>query len=105
MGSARAPCGRNGYVATLGWRAPMAAPSEEPHAHRPLPLFRRIQLALFAGLVVLAAVFYVLWGLRYGGWFDNGVYAVTIVLLRFGLAGMWLTMPSPAATAPPAARP
>lgn len=83
----------------------MAASGEELSAHRPLPLFRRIQLALFAGLVVLAAVFYVLWGLRYGGWFDNGVYAVTIVLLLFGLTGMWLTMPSPPAAAPPSARP
>lgn len=105
LGSSRGAAGRNGYVATLGWRASMAAAGEEEHAHRPLPLFRRIQLALFAGLVVLAAVFYVVWGLRYGGWFDNGVYAVTIVLLLFGLAGMWLTVPSPAAHAPPTARP
>ena len=68
-----------------------------------LPLQRRLQFWGAAALVVLAAVFYVGWGLVYGGWLDNGVYAVSIVLLMFGLVGMWLTMPNPPAssTAPP----
>jgi hypothetical protein len=55
----------------------------------------------FAALVVLAAVFFVGWGLTYGVWLDNGVYAVTITLLLFGLAGMWLVLPNPPAPAPP----
>jgi hypothetical protein len=55
----------------------------------------------FAALVVLAAVFFVGWGLTYGVWIDNGVYAVTITLLLFGLAGMWLVLPNPPAPAPP----
>jgi hypothetical protein len=55
----------------------------------------------FASLVVLAVLFYVGWGLNYGVWLDNGVYAVTITLLLFGLAGMWLMLPNPPA---PAAR-
>lgn len=54
----------------------------------------------FAALVVLAVTFYVWWGLSYGVWIDNGVYAVTITLLLFGLAGMWLVMPNPPAPAP-----
>jgi len=49
----------------------------------------------FAGLVVLAVVFFVGWGLSFGVWIDNGVYAVTITLLLFGLAGMWLMLPNP----------
>ena len=55
----------------------------------------------FAGLVVLAVVFFLGWGLSYGVWIDNGVYAVTITLLLFGLAGMWLMMPNPPTPAGP----
>jgi uncharacterized membrane protein len=55
----------------------------------------------FVGLVVLAVMFYVGWGLSYGVWIDNGVYAVTITLLLFGLAGMWLMLPNPPTPAPP----
>ena len=55
----------------------------------------------FAALVVAAAVFYVGWGLSYGVWIDNGVYAVTITLLLFGLAGMWLMLPNPPTPAAP----
>jgi len=55
----------------------------------------------FAALVVLAVLFFVGWGLNYGVWLDNGVYAVTITLLLFGLAGMWLVLPNPPAPAPP----
>ncbi len=55
----------------------------------------------FASLVVLAVLFFVGWGLNYGVWLDNGVYAVTITLLLFGLAGMWLVLPNPPAPAPP----
>jgi hypothetical protein len=76
--------------------------TEESGSGRAIPLHRRIQFGLFAGLVVLAAVFYVWWGLSYGVWFDNGVYAVAIVLLGFGLSGMWLSLPNPPVKAPPA---
>jgi hypothetical protein len=55
-------------------------------------------------LVVLAAMFYLWWGLFYGAWLDNGVYAVAIVLLLFGLSGMWLAMPNPPAPPPPPTR-
>jgi len=55
----------------------------------------------FASLVVLAVLFFVGWGLNYGVWLDNGVYAVTITLLLFGLAGMWLVLPNPPTPATP----
>lgn len=82
----------------------MAAPtaSEPLPARSTVPLHRRVTFALFAGLVALAAVFYLWWGLAYNGWLDNGVYAITVVLAGFGLAGMWLVLPSPAV--PPAPR-
>ena len=56
----------------------------------------------FATLVVLAVAFYVWWGVAFGVWIDNGVYAVVITLLLFGLAGMWLVLPNPPTPAPPA---
>jgi hypothetical protein len=60
-----------------------------------LPLPRRVVFWGFAGLVVLAVAFYLWWGLSFDVWVDNGVYAVVIVLLLFGLAGMWLMTPNP----------
>src|SRR5208282_2439284 len=50
--------------------------------------------------LVLAVLFYAWWGFSFGVWIDNGVYAVVITLLLFGLAGMWLMMPNPPAPAP-----
>jgi hypothetical protein len=86
----------------------MAAPASElhevvePRGPRPMSLPRLVSFWAFASLVVLAVAFYLWWGLEFGVWIDNGVYAVTITLLLFGLAGMWLVLPNPpAATAPP----
>ncbi len=63
---------------------------------------RQVTFWGFASLVVLAVAFYVWWGVSFGVWLDNGVYAVTITLLLFGLAGMWLMLPNPPApVAPP----
>ena len=80
-----------------------AVPAESPEepAPRGVPLHRRITFALFALLLLLAVVFYVYWGLAYDGWFDNGVYSVTIVLALFGIAGMWLVTPYTPVRAPP----
>jgi type VI protein secretion system component VasF len=68
---------------------------------RQMPLTRQVMFWGFAGLAVLAVVFFFGWGLTFGVWFDNGVYAVTITLLLFGLAGMWLMLPDPPVPAPP----
>jgi len=77
------------------------ATSEPPPTSSPLPrvrglsLTRKVSFWGFATLVVLAVAFYVWWGVAFGVWIDNGVYAVTITLLLFGLAGMWLVLPNP----------
>ncbi len=80
---------------------PEAEGAEGPGASRGLPLSRRVAFWGFATLVVLAVAFYLWWGLSFDVWIDNGVYAVTITLLLFGLAGMWLVLPNPPSTAPP----
>ncbi len=72
-----------------------------PDAFQAMSPAKRASFWGFAGLVVLAVVFYVGWGLSYGVWIDNGVYAVTITLLLFGLSGMWLMLPNPPTPAPP----
>ncbi len=78
-----------------GQAEPTPRPPAELRPTRPLALQRRIAFGGFASLIVLAVVFYLWWGLTFGVWLDNGVYAVVVVLVTFGLAGMWLVMPNP----------
>jgi hypothetical protein len=73
----------------------------EPTRFREMSLTRRLSFWAFASLVVLAVAFYVAWGVSFGIWLDNGVYAVAITLLLFGLAGMWLVLPNPPVPAAP----
>jgi len=75
--------------------------AEDDVGPRRMSFPRMVSFWGFASLVVLAVVFYLWWGLEYGVWIDNGVYAVTITLLLFGLAGMWLVLPNPPVTAAP----
>ncbi|MBI4392293.1 MAG: hypothetical protein HY556_00650 [Euryarchaeota archaeon] len=42
-------------------------------------------------LVVFAVVFYAYMYSITGRWFEQGVYAVTVIPLGFGLAGLYLT--------------
>ena len=79
------------------------APSARPRLSD-MSLTRQISFWGFAFLVVLAVAFYVWWGVSFGVWVDNGVYAVFITLFLFGLAGMWLMLPNPPAPAPPPSR-
>ncbi|MCI4325319.1 MAG: hypothetical protein L3K00_05515 [Thermoplasmata archaeon] len=65
-----------------------------------MPTARSVSFFAFAALVVLAIAFYLWWGLSFGVWVDNGVYAIVIVLLLFGLAGMWLVLPNPPVVVP-----
>jgi len=81
---------------------PASVPTAAP-PYRGMSINRKVSFWGFATLVVLAVAFYVWWGVAFGVWIDNGVYAVTITLLLFGLAGMWLVLPNP--PAPPAPRP
>jgi hypothetical protein len=62
------------------------------------PISRVVSFWGFATLVILGVAFYLWWGLAFGVWIDNGVYAVTVTLLGFGLAGMWLVLPNPPST-------
>jgi hypothetical protein len=66
-----------------------------------MSISRKVSFFAFATLVVLAVAFYLWWGVSFGVWVDNGVYAVVITLLLFGLAGMWLVMPNPPAPVSP----
>lgn len=70
-----------------------------------LPLPRRAVFWGFAVLAVLGVAFYLWWGLSFGVWIDNGVYAVVSVLVLVGLSGMWLVMPNPPVAAPTQAPP
>lgn len=70
---------------------------------RRLPTVQELGLIAFGGLIVLAVVFYLSWGLFFGVWIDNGVYAVVVTLLLFGIAGLWLFWPEPPSTNPPSA--
>jgi hypothetical protein len=56
---------------------------------------RKIAFWFYAFLIVVGIVFYVVWGTVYGSWniltpSNAGVYAVTVVLLGFGIVGMLL---------------
>lgn len=79
----------------------MVAPGDDDAPHGParsvaeLPFHRRAQFWGFAALLLLGILFYLWWGLTFGVWIDNGVYAVVSVLVLFGLAGMWLSTPNP----------
>jgi type VI protein secretion system component VasF len=85
--------------------AEAVTPEPEPARFRQMSLPRQLSFWGFAGLVVVAVGFYVWWGVSFGVWIDNGVYAVVITLLLFGLAGMWLMLPNPPVPSPPATRP
>ena len=71
-------------------------PPADAASYRPreMSTTRKVSFWGFAALVVLAGAFYAWWGFVFGVWIDNGVYAVTITLLLFGLAGMWLVLPN-----------
>ncbi|MGC2289914.1 MAG: hypothetical protein WA688_08675 [Thermoplasmata archaeon] len=80
----------------------MSASAATPHTSESITV-QTLGLWGFGALVVLAVVFYLWWGLSYGVWVDNGVYAVVITLLLFGVAGLWLFWPEPPSASPPPA--
>ncbi len=54
-------------------------------------VFSRDLLSMFYGLLAaLGVAFYFGWSLLYGTWTDMGVYAVTVVLVGFGVVGYLL---------------
>lgn len=45
---------------------------------------------LYGLLAALGVALYVSWGLMYGVWLDVGLYAVTAVMVGFGVIGFFL---------------
>jgi hypothetical protein len=43
-------------------------------------------LLLLAGILL-----YIYWGIRYGVWYDIGIYSITIILVLGGIFGFLLT--------------
>ncbi|HEX9341171.1 MAG TPA: hypothetical protein VF992_08400 [Thermoplasmata archaeon] len=70
-----------------------------------IPFPRSVAFWFYALTLLAGILFYVLWGLSYGSW--NllrpewvGAYAVTVVLVGFGIVGMLLYRETPAPAAP-----
>ncbi len=56
---------------------------------------RRVAFFFYLALFMAGIIFYVVWGIAYGSWnlLDTpwiGAYAVTVILVGFGIVGMLL---------------
>jgi hypothetical protein len=38
-----------------------------------------------------AIIFYLSWSIAYGDWNDIGLYSISIILILFGVLGIWLS--------------
>ncbi len=47
----------------------------------------------FLSFVMLlgAVIFYLSWSIAYGDWNDIGLYSISIILILFGILGIWLS--------------
>ena len=52
-----------------------------------LPGQEKITAGFYYALIPLALLFWIGWGLKFGVWWDTGIYSVLVVLLGFGLIG------------------
>jgi len=52
-----------------------------------LPDQDKLTTGFYYLLLPLALLFWVGWGLKFGVWWDIGIYSVLVVLLGFGLIG------------------
>ena len=52
-----------------------------------LPDQEKLTTGFYYLLLPLALLFWVGWGLKFGVWWDIGIYSVLVVLLGFGLIG------------------
>ena len=52
-----------------------------------LPEQEKMTTGFYYLLIPLALLFWVGWGLKFGVWWDIGIYSVLVVLLGFGLIG------------------
>mgnify|MGYP001186865912 FL=1 len=55
-----------------------------------LPEQEKLTRGFYYLLLPLALLFWVGWGLKFGVWWDIGIYSVLVVLLGFGLIGGFL---------------
>ena len=52
-----------------------------------IPDQQKITAGFYYFLIPLAFAFWIGWGLKFGVWWDIGLYAVLVVLLGFGIIG------------------
>ena len=52
-----------------------------------IPDQKKMTAGVYYSLIVLAGIFWLLWGLKFGVWRDIGLYAVLVVMIGFGLIG------------------
>ncbi len=38
-----------------------------------------------------AVIFYLGWSIAYGDWNDIGLYSISVILILFGILGIWLS--------------
>ena len=52
-----------------------------------IPDQKKMTAGFYYSLIILAGIFWLLWGLKFGVWWDIGLYAVLVVMVGFGLIG------------------
>lgn len=52
-----------------------------------IPDQQKMTAGFYYSLIPLALVFWIGWGLKFGVWWDIGLYAVLVVMIGFGLIG------------------
>jgi|TARA_B110000438_G_scaffold193331_1_gene184928 glucose dehydrogenase len=52
-----------------------------------IPDQKKMTAGFYYSLIILAGLFWLLWGLKFGVWWDIGLYAVLVVMVGFGLIG------------------
>jgi len=52
-----------------------------------LPDQEKITTGFYYMLIPLALLFWIGWGLKFGVWWDIGLYSILIIMLGFGLIG------------------
>ncbi len=52
-----------------------------------IPEQQKMTAGFYYSLIPLALVFWIGWGLKFGVWWDIGLYAVLVIMIGFGLIG------------------
>lgn len=51
---------------------------------------KRLATALYAFLLILGIALYLGWGIMFNVWADMGIYSIAVILVGFGLVGIFL---------------